>query len=884
MWPRFSLLIFCCAVSGLDALEADSSFDPSRGKMLGTEAAELGKPDKDAPPAEKVDDSLHLPPGTDAPVVGAEGRAQPPTAEPLEEEMDNQENVISQLLGDYDKVKTVSSGSDCVCRCIVRPIKRADCSRIHDSDLASPQQDFYTVETVTKGTDCKKCVCMAPPSAVNPCEGEYRFKKLQEASKDDIKLATIIDLLEGSLYGMDLLKINSVTTKLLTRVDNIEKAIARNFTERAREKERVKERAKEKEKEKKAQQKKKKVNDLERAGQKSGAAAYANKQKNYEGQLKKNQQQDGLEQPQPTRNKTGTQKPIKDKTEPTQPIKDKTDPKQPIKDKTNQKQQIKDKTYQKQPIKDKTEPKKTNKDKTAPTQTIKDKTEPTQPIKDKAEPTQPFKDKTEPTQPFQDKIEPTQPFQDKIEPTQPIQDKTEPTQPIKDKTEPTQPINDKIEPKQPLKDKAIMVIRGVTFYKAEVESFKEEEEELDDKEEVKNTTPPTTKSPGPSTTVSTQLDFQDLSRRPSRPAPTQQPTAPPTTTQQTTTTTTPIPTTTIKPTTELTTNIPPTTSQPTTTKLTTTSQQTTIQPTQHVNQPTTLPSDTTIGPLIAASPTAESRRGFKSRLVWTESPADQPKTTKKPAVCKDTVASISEPVQQNSYGNRDGAWMKDARGHGNVIYLTNGHYGNNLLEFRDMDTFKSGQASNSYKLPYSFTGTGHVVFSGAFYYNRAFSRDIIRYDLRHRYVAAWTTLHDALLEEQAHRTHTDVEFAVDESGLWLLYPALDTEGFHQEVILLIHLRPRDLQPIQTFRTGLRRGRYGNSFLVCGVLYAVDSMERHYANVTYAFDTHTLTHTVPSLAFTNVHAHTSQVAYSPLDKKLYAWDNSHQMTYDVIFAY
>lgn len=51
-------------------------------------------------------------------------------------------------------------------------------------------------------------------------------------------------------------------------------AFAHNFTERAREKERMKEKAKEKEK--KAQQKKKKVNDLER--QKSGAAAYANKQ------------------------------------------------------------------------------------------------------------------------------------------------------------------------------------------------------------------------------------------------------------------------------------------------------------------------------------------------------------------------------------------------------------------------------------------------------------------------------------------------------------------------------------------------------------------------------------------------------------------------------
>lgn len=97
---------------------------------------------------------------------------------------------LFQLLGDYDKVKTESSGSDCVCRCVVRPIKRSDCSHIHESDLASAPEHFYTVETITKGTDCKKCVCMAPPSAVNPCEGEYRFKKLQEASKDDIKVET----------------------------------------------------------------------------------------------------------------------------------------------------------------------------------------------------------------------------------------------------------------------------------------------------------------------------------------------------------------------------------------------------------------------------------------------------------------------------------------------------------------------------------------------------------------------------------------------------------------------------------------------------------------------------------------------------------------------
>ncbi|XP_053739822.1 olfactomedin-like protein 2A isoform X1 [Synchiropus splendidus] len=308
------------------------------------------------------------------------------------------------------------------------------------------------------------------------------------------------------------------------------------------------------------------------------------------------------------------------------------------------------------------------------------------------------------------------------------------------------------------------------------------------------------------------------------------------------------------------------------------------QTTKQLPQVTPVKHPTTPLTTVLSSPMTTRHAGARSRLGWSESLDQQPKPTTTPAMCKDTVASISEPVLHNSYGLSDGIWMKDARGHGNVIYLTNGHYGNELLEFRDMTTFKLGQVSNSYKLPYSYTGTSHVVFNGALYYNRAFSRDVIRYDLRQRYVSAWTTLHDAILEEQSLRSRTDVEFAVDESGIWLVYPALDTEGFHQEVILLNHVRPRDLQTIRSFRTGLRRGYYANIFLVCGVLYGVDAMNRHHANVTYAFDTHTLTHTVPNLAFVNTHSHTTQLTYCPLDKKLYAWDNGHQMTYDIVFAY
>lgn len=89
------------------------------------------------------------------------------------------------MLGDYDKVKAVSEGSDCQCKCVVRPLGRDACQRVNEG--TSRKDDFYTVETITSGSSCK-CACVAPPSALNPCEGDFRLQKLRAADSRDLKV------------------------------------------------------------------------------------------------------------------------------------------------------------------------------------------------------------------------------------------------------------------------------------------------------------------------------------------------------------------------------------------------------------------------------------------------------------------------------------------------------------------------------------------------------------------------------------------------------------------------------------------------------------------------------------------------------------------------
>ncbi|XP_038857608.1 olfactomedin-like protein 2A [Salvelinus namaycush] len=638
----------------------------------------------------------------------------------------------SKIFGETEPVRMTSEGSDCRCKCIMRPLSKDACQRLRSGSVRV--EDFYTVETVSSGSDCK-CSCTAPPSSLNPCENEWKMEKLKKQAPELLKLHSMVDLLEGTLYSLDLMKVHSYINKVVSQMNTLEETIKTNLT---------------------------RDNEFVR----DSMITLTNQFKRYENysnimmSIKKQISSLGLQLLQ------------KDQTE--------------------------------------TKAQDTNDEKTKDTVKNPNKKPPSS---------------KPPPKPPKEKV------------VKPKKESTKPGKPVK----PDPTAKAKVAGHQP------GVVRGITYYKAA--KVDGDEHGTGGKDNAAKTHTVHHVKETHSEDGGAEIVLETIEGT----------TAEPTTTKETATTTT----------------------TTTTTTSTTTTAATTAS--------TTMPSTTTT--TIVARVERLDRPAPTIMLFL-----DNSDNNSRPILhragkildCEGTLASIELPEKQHSYGRNEGAWMKDPLAKDSKIYVTNYYYGNNLVEFRNLDNFKQGRWSNLFKLPYNWIGTGHVVYNGAFYYNRAFTKNIIKYDLRMRYVAAWTLLHDVVYEDTTPwkwRGHSDIDFAVDESGLWVIYPSMDYDYSQQEVIVISKLDPGDLSMKKetTWRTGLKRNSYGNCFIICGVLYAVDVYNQKEGEVNYAYDTHTNSEAIPRLPFTNEYAYTTQIDYNPKEKVLYSWDNGHQLTYNIHFV-
>ncbi|XP_014385202.1 PREDICTED: noelin [Myotis brandtii] len=213
------------------------------------------------------------------------------------------------------------------------------------------------------------------------------------------------------------------------------------------------------------------------------------------------------------------------------------------------------------------------------------------------------------------------------------------------------------------------------------------------------------------------------------------------------------------------------------------------------------------------------------------------------------------------------------------VWYMDGYHNNRFVrEYRSLQDFMTTDNFTSHRLPHPWSGTGQVVYNGSIYFNKFQSHIVIRFDLRTESILKQRSLDYAGYNNMYHYAwggHSDIDLMVDESGLWAVYATNQNAGN----IVVSKLDPVSLQVLRTWNTSYPKRSAGEAFIICGTLYVTNGYSGG-TKVHYAYQTNASTYEYIDIPFQNKYSHISMLDYNPKDRALYAWNNGHQVLYNV----
>ncbi|XP_059196510.1 myocilin [Centropristis striata] len=252
------------------------------------------------------------------------------------------------------------------------------------------------------------------------------------------------------------------------------------------------------------------------------------------------------------------------------------------------------------------------------------------------------------------------------------------------------------------------------------------------------------------------------------------------------------------------------------------------------------------------------------------------------------LVSVGEPVthrKADSIAGKYGVWMQDPEAvspYGpNMVWRidTIGSDVRQLFGYEDMEQLSKGFPSKVLVLPELVESTGATLYRGSLYYQRRRSRSLIRFDLASETIAARRDLPHAGFHGQFPYSwggYTDIDLSVDESGLWAVYSTTKAKG----AIVISQLDPHNLEVKRSWETNIRKNTVANSFIICGRMYTVASYTAPDTLINFVYDTETGQGKSVSIPFRNKYRYNSMIDYNLAQRKLFAWDNFHMVSYDV----
>ncbi|GLV40608.1 uncharacterized protein CBL_04410 [Carabus blaptoides fortunei] len=243
--------------------------------------------------------------------------------------------------------------------------------------------------------------------------------------------------------------------------------------------------------------------------------------------------------------------------------------------------------------------------------------------------------------------------------------------------------------------------------------------------------------------------------------------------------------------------------------------------------------------------------------------------------------AVGKPVYHRYTEQAYGCWMRDSQPPSEAadekFWVTTENSSYLLLEFANKAMFRKDTATKRYTLEHPFKGNSHVVYNGSFYYNSRDRPAIMKFDLAtERYHSLEVPLVATNGTNYLYTTEYNyMDFSVDENGLWVIYSMPLTNN---TVVMKVKADSMDIQYM--WNISINHHKVGEMFIVCGVLYGVDSITERNTKIRLALDLYKNTPLDVNLPFTNPFRKTTMIGYNHRSKELYTWDKGNQLTYPI----
>ncbi|XP_063137308.1 adhesion G protein-coupled receptor L2 isoform X15 [Rattus norvegicus] len=259
-------------------------------------------------------------------------------------------------------------------------------------------------------------------------------------------------------------------------------------------------------------------------------------------------------------------------------------------------------------------------------------------------------------------------------------------------------------------------------------------------------------------------------------------------------------------------------------------------------------------------------------------------------VCPGTLKAIVDSPSIYEAEQKAGAWCKDPLQAADKIYFMpwTPYRTDTLIEYASLEDFQNSRQTTTYKLPNRVDGTGFVVYDGAVFFNKERTRNIVKFDLRTRIksgeaIINYANYHDTSPYRWGGKT--DIDLAVDENGLWVIYATEQNNG----MIVISQLNPYTLRFEATWETTYDKRAASNAFMICGVLYVVRSVYQDNESeagknvIDYIYNTRLSRGEHVDVPFPNQYQYIAAVDYNPRDNQLYVWNNNFILRYSLEFG-